>query len=238
MIADSVDSNYAGVVSRESVWIAFTYAALNGLNVCTGDIKLAYLQAPSSKKHYIICGKEFPLEMQGRVAIIKRALYGGKSAGADYWKHMTTCMEHLRFCSCEGDPDVWMQPATKPGDSTEYWEYVLLYVDDALTISMNAEDILRNEIGKYWTMKKDSIGLPKVYLGNKITKLLLENGALAYAFSSSQYIQLAVSNVEEYLKKTGEKLPSQTSTQFPPNHHPEIDTTRELNPTKAAYYQS
>ena len=52
-----VDSNYAGVVSWEIVQIAFTYAALNGLNVCAGDIKSAYLQAPSSKKHYIIFGK-------------------------------------------------------------------------------------------------------------------------------------------------------------------------------------
>ena len=82
---DSVDSNYAGVVSWEIVRISFTYEALNGLNVCVGNIKSAYLQAPSSKKHYIICGKEFPLEMQGRVAIIKRALYCRKSAGADYW---------------------------------------------------------------------------------------------------------------------------------------------------------
>ena len=55
---DPVDSNYAGVVSRERVKITFTYAALNWLNVCAGDIKSAYLQAPSSsKKHYIIGGK-------------------------------------------------------------------------------------------------------------------------------------------------------------------------------------
>jgi hypothetical protein len=35
-------STYAGVVSRESVRIALTYAALNGLEVCAAD-----LQAPS-----------------------------------------------------------------------------------------------------------------------------------------------------------------------------------------------
>ena len=56
---DPYESNYAGVVSRESVRIAFTYAALNGLNVAAGDIKSAYLQAPSSERHYIICGNEF-----------------------------------------------------------------------------------------------------------------------------------------------------------------------------------
>ena len=51
-------SNYAGVVSRESVRIALTYAALNGLDVFAVDVQNAYLQAPSSEKHYVICGDE------------------------------------------------------------------------------------------------------------------------------------------------------------------------------------
>ena len=38
-------STYAGVVSRESMCIAFTYAALNGLDVCAADIQNAYLQS-------------------------------------------------------------------------------------------------------------------------------------------------------------------------------------------------
>jgi hypothetical protein len=82
--ADPLTSNYAGVVSRDSVRIALTYAALNDLDVFAADVQNAYLQAPSSEKHYIICGKEFGLENEGRVALIRRALYGGKSAGRDY----------------------------------------------------------------------------------------------------------------------------------------------------------
>ena len=61
--------------------IAFTYAALNGLDVCAADVKSAYLQAPTSEKHYVICGPEFPLEYQGRIGVIKRALYGGNLLG-------------------------------------------------------------------------------------------------------------------------------------------------------------
>ena len=49
-------STFAGVVSRESVRISFTYAALNGLPVCAADIQNDYLQAPASEKHYVICG--------------------------------------------------------------------------------------------------------------------------------------------------------------------------------------
>ena len=55
------DSKYSGVVSIESVRIFLTYADLNGVDVTSSDIQNAYLQAPSSEKHYVICGKEFGL---------------------------------------------------------------------------------------------------------------------------------------------------------------------------------
>ena len=65
-----IKSNYAGVVSRESVRIALTYAALNGLDVFAVDVQNAYLQAPSSEKHYVICGDEFDPEHNSKVALI------------------------------------------------------------------------------------------------------------------------------------------------------------------------
>ena len=75
---DPVGSKCAGVVSRESVLIAFTYATLNGLDVCMADIRNAYLQSPTSQKHYIIWGPEFGMGNVGKVAIMHRAVYGGK----------------------------------------------------------------------------------------------------------------------------------------------------------------
>ena len=235
---DPLDSNFAGVVSRESVRIAFTYAALNGLDICTADIKSAYLQAPTSEKHFIHCGEDFPLEMQGRIAIIKRALYGGKTAGSDYWKHMRTCMEHLGFKSCKGDPDVWMRTAVKPSDGTEYWEYVLWYTDDALCVSHHPKEVLEKEIGKFWTLKKDSVRPPNIYLGNKVSQVSLENGVKAWSFSSAQYTQAAVKNVERFLDKRKESLPKKAPAPFTSNYRPEIDISAELSPADAAYYQS
>jgi hypothetical protein len=78
---DSTTPSFAGVVSRESIRVTLTYAALLGLPVIGADIRNAYLQAPSSEKHYIICGPEFGIENEGCVGIICRALYGGKVAG-------------------------------------------------------------------------------------------------------------------------------------------------------------
>ena len=62
---DPVRSTCAGVVSRESVCIALTYAALNDLDVFPPDIWNAYLQAPSSQKDYIICRPEFGVKNIG-----------------------------------------------------------------------------------------------------------------------------------------------------------------------------
>ena len=42
-----------------------------------------------------------------------------------------------------------MRPAIK-SDGNEEYEYVLLYTDDALVVSENAESILRDELGKHF----------------------------------------------------------------------------------------
>ena len=235
--ADPVCSTYAGVVSRESVRIALTYAALNGVDVFAADIRNAFLQAPSSQKHYIICGSEFGFEHKGKRALIKRALYGGKTAGRDFRNHLRECMQYLGFISCKADPDIWMRTAKK-SDGSDYWEYVLLYVDDALVVSENGEKFLREELGKYFELKEESIGPPKIYLGGKMSRVTMANGASAWAFSSSQYVRAAVENVEKYCKENDVKMPARAETPLTSNYRPEIDTTRELSPTDAAYYQS
>ena len=236
--ADPICSTYAGVVSRESVSrIALTYAALNGVAIFAADIQNAFLQAPSSQKHYIICGPEFGLEHVGKRALIKRALYGGKTAGRDFRNHLRECMQYLGFISCKADPDIWMRTAKK-SDGSDYWEYVLLYVDDALVVSENGEKFLREELGKYFELKEESIGPPKIYLGGKMSRVTMANGASAWAFSSSQYVRAAVENVEKYCKENDVKMPARAETPLTSNYRPEIDTTRELSPTDAAYYQS
>ena len=57
--SDPEGSTYAGVVSRETVRLAFLYAALNNLKVSSADILNAYLTAPTSQKLWTRCGPEF-----------------------------------------------------------------------------------------------------------------------------------------------------------------------------------
>ena len=72
-------------------------------------------------------------------------------------------------------------------------------------------------------------------------KVQLENGIWAWSFSSSQYVQAAVKNVESYLSREENKrwkLPTKAETPLTMTYRPELDVSPELESTEAAYYHS
>ena len=162
------------------------------------------------------------------------------AAGRDFRNHLCSCMEFLNFKSCLADRDMWMRPAIK-SDGNTYYEYILLYVDEALVVSENAESILRNELGRYFHHKEESIGPPTVYLGGRVRNVQLENGVWARSFSSSQYVQSAIKNVEAYVGRPENshlKIPSKAETPLTMSYRPELDVLSELTSRDSTYYQS
>ena len=69
-----VTLTYRSVVSRESVRIAPTMAALNDHEVKTADIMNAYLTVPVTEKIWTELGPEFGSDA-GKKALVVRALY-------------------------------------------------------------------------------------------------------------------------------------------------------------------
>jgi len=145
-------------------------------------------------------------------------------------------MRTLGYESCPADQDVWVRE-TKSLDGFTCWKYLLLYADDTLSIGPNSMENLM-ELNKYFKLKKPSIGLPKLCLGGKISKVIMDDGVWAYAFSSSQYVQEAVANVEKYLKERGAVLKRNATLSLSAEYRPELDQSPELLPKDAAYYQS
>ena len=70
-----------------------------------------------------------------------------------------------------------------------------------------------------------------------MSKVVLENGIIAWSFSSSQYFQTEVNNVKESLAKQDAKFPARANTLLSSNYRPDIDVSGELQPAEAAYYQ-
>ena len=149
-------------------------------------------------------------------------------------------MRHLGFTSCPTDPDVLMRPAIH-SDGSKHYEYILLYADDALATGEHPEKLLCQGIGKYFQLKEESVGPPKIYLGGSVRKRTLDNGIKAWAFSSLQYCQTAVKNVAEYLEKRNDPrwaMPAKAETPMRVSYRPELDITPALSPIDSAYYQS
>ena len=212
-----------------------------GLNVLAADIQNAYLQAPTSEKFWCVCCPESGSEEQGRTAIVVRALYGTKSSGQDFRNHFHDCMDHMRYNSCLGDPDVWMRE-TMMDNGTHYYEYMLLYVDDTLCLPEHPKEALL-ELNNHFGLKKDKKGnplieVPKIYLGGKLSQVQLPNGVIAWAISSSQYVQEAVGNIEDHLKRQGKSMRKGTNSHMPQGYHPECDTSMTLDPEDGIYFHS
>ena len=233
---DLLSSTYAGVVSKKTVRIAFTYTALNDLDIFAADIKNKYLQALITEKYWTRCGPESGPELEGSIAYIVRALYGMKCGGRDFCNHLRECMDMLGYESCLPDPDLWMREVTTD-DGVSYYEYMLLYTDDCLVISKNPQEVLM-EINKYFPMRPKSIGPLKIYLGAKIINVQLPNGVIVFAMSMLQYVQEAVKNGESHLRKRNLGLLKKVSTPMTAIYSPEVDGSPELNKEDSEYNQS
>ena len=107
---------------------------------------------------------------------------------------------------------------------------------------MPIEAVLRDELGSGYDkfeLKEELIGQHDQYLGGKLSLVETANNTKAWQFSSSQYVQEAVRNVEKYLATTDRVLPRKCATPLSTNYRPEIDTTQELHEvdeTDAAFY--
>ena len=96
---------HARIVSRETVRIAWMIATLNDLEVKSGNILNAYVQALLTEKVWTTLGSKFEHDDR-KTALIIRALYGLRLAGAAFRSHLAKCMESLGYESCKANPDL------------------------------------------------------------------------------------------------------------------------------------
>jgi hypothetical protein len=226
---------YSSVVSRDSVRIAFLIAALNDLDILSCDISNAYLNAPCREKIWFVAGPEFG-SRQGQVVKVVRALYGLKSSGAAWRNYLQrSILEDLQFEPTIADPDVYRKRSRKPS-GMEYWELLLVYVDDILIISHEPN----THLDKLQHFTMSAAGKPDRYLGANIRKVTIpgdDTGLEYWSISSHVYVKNAVENVKELLRPEGYALKTTAKTPFPSNYRPELETSNELNADLSSRYQ-
>jgi len=229
------DMTYSSVVSRDSVRIAFMYAALNGLDILGCDVSNAYLNAPCREKIWIQAGAEFG-DNQGRVMIIRRALYGLRSSGAAWRRMMTECMKDMGYENTLANQDVWQRAATMD-DGFEYYELVLIYVDDILCISHKPQETMTKLAGLYDL--KDTVKSPERYLCANIGQWTLPDGRDVWSMSGKDYVKNGVKIVKEMLQKDGKQLPGGKSAKRPmsQSYKLELDISPKPSNRLTAQYQ-
>jgi hypothetical protein len=200
------EMTYSSVVSRESVRIAFLIAALNDLQITTADVTNAYINADCREKIWTVAGPEFGATEQGCVMVIKKALYGLKSSGAAWRALLDTTLVDLGYTSTKADPDVWIRAQVKP-DGFEYYEMVLVYVDDIMVLSHDTKQTM-DAIANLYRLKEGSVGEPTQYLGANVGKYQLPDGRKCWSLTGREYVKNAIKNVEGVLEKEGMKLRS------------------------------
>jgi hypothetical protein len=147
---------------------------------------------------------------------------------------MAKKLDDMGFKSSVADPDVWMRPATKV-DGKEYYEYILMYVDNILAVSVTPLPIME-EIQDMVKFKNDKIEEPTNYLGTRLQKKWI-NGVKCWSITSVDYVKAAVENVEEGIKNKRWKLPTKVKTPMVSSYVPELDGTPELEPEELQYFQ-
>jgi len=90
-------TSFSSVVQLDSTRLLNVIAKAQGLKVLAGDVGNAYLNAETNEKVYCICGLEFGPDMEGRIANIKKGLYGLKSSGAQWHAHFAKTLYTLGF---------------------------------------------------------------------------------------------------------------------------------------------
>jgi len=134
-------TTYSTVVSRDSIGIMFLIVALNDVDILSADIGNAYLNAPTKERVHTTAGPEFGPNRIGQTVVIVRALYGLKTSGAAWHSLLAESITAMGFQHSLADPDVWFRPATKH-NGFEYYEYLIVYVDDILVLSHQAKEVM------------------------------------------------------------------------------------------------
>ena len=112
-------STYSSIVSRESVLIALTIAAINELDILACYIQSSYLKEKCRGIIWTTEGPKFGLE-EGSIMVVKMALYVLKLSGAEFRSKLESLLHDIGYTPSKADLYGWMIPAIK-SEGTEYY---------------------------------------------------------------------------------------------------------------------
>ena len=134
-----------------------------------------------------------------------------------------------KSCMADPDPDLWMREEVDL-DGNILRLYPLLRgrcVSDPHDAMAQLD-----KINKYFKLKPESMGDPKMYLGAKLKEHETASGVWCWTMSPSKYVREAVKNCDTHLEKNFDgqhSLPKSAPNPFPYGYEAELIRLRHLN---------
>ena len=98
-------------------------------------------------------------------------MYGIKSNSAEFIYYLPERRYKMRFKYCISDSNISMRPSVIPDDK-EYCDYLIIYVDDILLISIDP-DAAMNQLREQLKLKNYKMEEPSNYLGDILCKKII-----------------------------------------------------------------
>ena len=105
---------------------------------------------------YVIAGPEFGPELQGKILIMYKSIYGARSSCARFHENLAEKLLRMGFKPSKADADLWLR------DMGDHYEYIGTYVDDLLIASRNPQAIIDWMKEQYFLK---GVGIPEYNLG-------------------------------------------------------------------------
>ena len=123
---------------------------------------------------------------------------------------MARKLDEIGFKSIPADPDVWLIPAIK-SYGEDYHEYLLMYVDDILAISIDPTEILKSMEGNKVKYKNGKISPSEIYLGARLKRRMI-NGNMCWTITSYDYVIASVQTIKDAITRKPWKMPKTADT--------------------------
>ena len=114
---------------------------------------------------WVVAGTKFGSKAENNI-MLRKAVYGLKNSGTAFRAFLAKTLGTMGYRPIHANPYLWLHPSVKP-DGFEYYEYILCYIDNMMSISRNTQKSMKR-IQEDLNVKDNKIESPDVYLGARL----------------------------------------------------------------------
>jgi hypothetical protein len=165
---ETFNETFAGTAHRKSVMLLLSLAAQEKMEICTADVKSAFLIPTLEEEIYMELPTSYTGKNNKQIVRLRKALYGLKQAANAFMNHLRSSLQKLGFRQQHSDACIYVK-----GNGIDQI-IVATHVDDLLILSKNTSLIeqFMQELSNVYEITTSMN--PTSYLGMQLERNSLE----------------------------------------------------------------